>query len=58
MDLHYPPLSPAFAVSDAAKAIDFYKQAFGAERYRLIDPERKDRACGDHHPRGSRHAFR
>ncbi|MGI8605282.1 MAG: VOC family protein [Verrucomicrobiales bacterium] len=40
MDLSYPALSPAFAVSDAAKAIDFYKQAFGAEeRYRLIDPD-------------------
>ena len=36
----YPTLSPAIAVNDAAKAIDFYKTAFGAtERYRLIEPE-------------------
>lgn len=36
----YPPLSPAFAVHDAAKAIEFYKNAFGAvELYRLKDPE-------------------
>ena len=36
----YPVLSPGFAVSDAARAIDFYKAAFGAEeKYRLIDPE-------------------
>ena len=36
----YPPLIPAIAVSDASKAIDFYKAAFGAvELYRLIDPE-------------------
>ena len=35
----YPPLAPAFAVNDAAKAIEFYKAAFGAEeRFRLIDP--------------------
>lgn len=40
--LSYPPLAPAFAVHDAAKAIEFYKAAFGAvERYRLIDPESK-----------------
>lgn len=36
----YPPLSPAIAVNDAEKAIDFYKRAFGAvELYRLKDPE-------------------
>jgi PhnB protein len=36
----YPPLIPAFAVHDAAQAIEFYKAAFGAtELYRLIDPE-------------------
>jgi PhnB protein len=36
----YPPLAPGIAVHDAAKAIDFYKAAFGAvERYRLRDPE-------------------
>jgi len=36
----YPPLSPSLTVDDAARAIDFYKRAFGAEeRYRLIDPE-------------------
>ncbi len=36
----YPPLSPALAVRDAAKAIEFYKAAFGAvERFRLVDPE-------------------
>lgn len=36
----YPPLIPAFAVSNAAKAIEFYKQAFGAtELYRLVDPQ-------------------
>lgn len=40
MSLTYPPLSPAIAVNDAAKAIEFYKEAFGAkERYRLVDPE-------------------
>ena len=40
MTLTYPVLSPAFAVSNAAAAIEFYKKAFGAgERYRLIDPE-------------------
>lgn len=40
MSLDYPPLAPAFAVNDAASAIDFYKNAFGAvERYRLVDPE-------------------
>ena len=34
----YPPLSPYLAVNDAARAIDFYKEAFGAtERYRLTD---------------------
>ncbi len=38
----YPPLAPAFAVHDAAAAIQFYKAAFGAvERFRLIDPEGK-----------------
>jgi PhnB protein len=37
---HYPPLSPAIAVHDAAQAIEFYKRAFGAtELYRLKDPE-------------------
>lgn len=36
----YPPLSPAIAVRDAAKAIEFYKAAFGAvERFRQVDPE-------------------
>src|SRR5688572_14987205 len=36
----YPPLAIGIAVHDAAKAIDFYKAAFGAvERYRLLDPE-------------------
>jgi PhnB protein len=40
MSLEYPSLAPAIAVKNAADAIDFYKQAFGAkERYRLIDPE-------------------
>ena len=35
----YPVLSPAFAVSDAKAAIEFYKNAFGAvERFRLVDP--------------------
>jgi PhnB protein len=39
MPLEYPALSPAIAVSNAAKAIEFYKKAFGAvERYRLIEP--------------------
>jgi len=34
----YPGLSPYLSVSDAAKAIAFYKTAFGAvERYRLSD---------------------
>ena len=38
--LSYPALAPGFAVSDAAKAIDFYKAAFGAEeRMRLMDPQ-------------------
>jgi PhnB protein len=32
-------LAPALAVNDAARAIEFYKAAFGAvELYRLIDP--------------------
>ncbi len=36
----YPPLIPAIAATDAAAALDFYKEAFGAtELYRLIDPE-------------------
>lgn len=36
--LTYPPLSPYLTVKDAAKAIEFYKKAFGAtERYRLTD---------------------
>jgi PhnB protein len=36
----YPPLTPALAVNNAARAIDFYRAAFGAvELYRLIDPE-------------------
>lgn len=40
MSLEYPSLAPAIAVKNGAQAIDFYKQAFGAEeRYRLIDPE-------------------
>lgn len=40
--MHYPAFSAAIAVKDAAKAIDFYKNAFGAEeRYRLIDPQTK-----------------
>lgn len=40
MPLHYPSLSPAIAVRDAAVAIAFYEKAFGAkERFRLIDPE-------------------
>src|SRR5215216_926655 len=40
MSLEYPALAPAFAVSNGAQAIEFYKKAFGAlERYRLIDPE-------------------
>ncbi len=34
----YPAFSPYLAVRDAAKAIEFYKAAFGAsERFRLID---------------------
>jgi PhnB protein len=37
--LTYPPFSVAIAVSDAAKAINFYITAFDAEeRYRLVDP--------------------
>ncbi len=36
----YPSLIPAIAVTDAAKAIEFYKNAFDAvELYRLVDPE-------------------
>lgn len=39
MSLNYPALAPAIAVSNGDLAIDFYKEAFGAEeRYRLIDP--------------------
>jgi PhnB protein len=35
----YPLMSPGLAVRDAGKAIEFYKEAFGAvERFRLIDP--------------------
>ncbi len=38
--LTYPPFSVGLAVNGAAKAIEFYQAAFGAEeRYRLIDPE-------------------
>lgn len=38
--LDYAPLSPSLAVRDAARAIEFYKAAFGAEeRFRLVDPE-------------------
>jgi PhnB protein len=37
---NYPPLIPALAVHDAARAIEFYKAAFGAtELFRLTDPE-------------------
>lgn len=36
----FPRLSLNLVVHDAAAAIDFYKEAFGAEEYyRLIDPE-------------------
>lgn len=36
---NYPPLAPAIAVVGAARAIEFYKAAFGAvERYRITDP--------------------
>jgi PhnB protein len=36
----YPPLSISLAVKDSAKAIEFYKAAFGAvELYRLVDPQ-------------------
>ncbi|MBI5801656.1 MAG: VOC family protein [Verrucomicrobia bacterium] len=36
----YPPLSAYLAVHDAARAIEFYKAAFGAtELFRLNDPE-------------------
>ena len=36
----YPPLIPGLALRDAARAIEFYKTAFGAvELFRLIDPE-------------------
>lgn len=36
----YPPLAPSLVVNDGAAAIEFYKNAFGAEElYRLIDPE-------------------
>jgi PhnB protein len=35
-----PSLTPYFSVSDGAKAIEFYKVAFGAtELYRLVDPQ-------------------
>ena len=38
--IQYPPVIPAIAVQDAARAIEFYKTAFGAvELYRLTDPE-------------------
>jgi PhnB protein len=40
MSLIYPPLAPAIAVRNAAEAIEFYKNAFGAvELYRLIEPD-------------------
>ncbi|HAB14947.1 MAG TPA: VOC family protein [Verrucomicrobiota bacterium] len=36
----YPTLSPAFAVNDAVRALEFYRDAFGAaELFRLVDPE-------------------
>jgi PhnB protein len=39
-NLSYPPLAPYLVVNGAARAIEFYKKAFGAEeRYRLIDPD-------------------
>ena len=38
--MSYPPLAPYVAVRDCAQAIEFYRNAFGAEeRYRLVDPE-------------------
>lgn len=40
MSLEYPPLTVSLCVEDSAKAIEFYKKAFGAtERYRLHDPQ-------------------
>lgn len=38
----YPAVSPYLSSDDAAKAIEFYKTAFGAiERYRLTSPDGK-----------------
>ena len=38
--LTYPTLAPYIAVKDPAKAIEYYKAAFGAEeRVRLTDPQ-------------------
>jgi PhnB protein len=38
----YQAITPFLTVHDAAKAIDFYKEAFGAEeRYRMIMPDGK-----------------
>ena len=39
MNSNYPAITPAIVVTDAAKALDFYKAAFGAEeRYRMSTP--------------------
>ena len=36
----HPTLSPSLVVNDGAAAIEFYKNAFGAEElYRLVDPD-------------------
>lgn len=39
MNPAYPSITPAIVVHDGAKALDFYKAAFGAEeRYRMATP--------------------
>ena len=39
MNSSYPVITPALVVNDGAKALDFYRAAFGAEeRYRMATP--------------------
>lgn len=39
-NLHYPALAPYLGVKDSVKAIEFYKEVFGAkERFRLTSPD-------------------
>ena len=49
----YQRITPFLTVRDAAKAIDFYKEAFGAEeRYRMTAPDGKSIAHAELEDRG------